>query len=261
MTKPNLTAVAIILDSSGSMGPVQRDTIGGLNTFIEQQKLVEGEVNLTINLFDYDVRGLFNNIPIKTVPVLTEKHYQPNGGTALYDAIGKTINALGEYFGSLEEDQRPSKVIVAIMTDGEENASKKYNATVIKDMITHQTDVYAWQFVFLAANQDSCIAAQSVGIASTHSMNYASSGRGTKAAFMSLSSNVSATRSAGASMAFTAENRLAYDSAAGTNVNTPTAQAPNVQTSAVTPVTTTTPVEPWQKQVRRSDGTFGPRTI
>lgn len=250
MTNLNLTYVAVILDESGSMAAVKSDTIGGLNTFIDQQKQVQGDVSFTLNTFSNLVKPIFSNTPIKDIPVLTDKHYSPNGGTALFDAIGLTIDEIGKYLSSLNEDQRPNKVIIAILTDGEENASKKFNSEMIKAEIRHQTDIYSWEFVFLAANQDAIAAASSVGIAGSHSMNYASSGRGTQAAFRSLSSNVSATRSAGASMAFTPEHRVAYDSAAGVNVN-------STQSQAVTHVPSAGQVLPWQTQKRHADGKFG----
>jgi len=124
--KNNLTEIVFILDRSGSMCSLVNDTIGGFNSFIEDQKQEDGEALLTTILFDDQYEILHNGVNIKTVKPMTTKEYSARGMTALLDAIGKTINTVGDRFNKLDEDNKPSKVIFVITTDGQENQSKEF---------------------------------------------------------------------------------------------------------------------------------------
>lgn len=150
--KDNLTNIVFILDRSGSMSNLTKETIGGYNSFIEKQKEENGEATLTTVLFDTDYQVLHDNVDIKKVKQITGKEYWARGCTALNDAIGKTINTVGDRLRSTNEEDRPSKVIFVITTDGEENASKEFSYEKIKEMIQHQENKYNWQFLFLASN-------------------------------------------------------------------------------------------------------------
>jgi uncharacterized protein YegL len=180
--KKDLTEIGIIVDKSGSMGHVANDAIGGFNTFLKEQKKCPGDANITIVLFDHEVSVLTDRKPVADAPELTEENYRPGGTTALYDAIGQTINRIGDQLNNLPEDERPEKVIIAILTDGEENASSSFHREQINEMISHQTDVYKWVFVFLAANQDAFAAGASIGISKGNIANYAGTGEGTREA-------------------------------------------------------------------------------
>ena len=196
--KENLTEMVFILDRSGSMSNLTKDTIGGFNTMIENQKKEDGDAVLTTVLFDDMYELLHDGVNIQDVKELTNKEYYARGMTALLDAIGKTINTVGERLNKTKEEDRPSKIIFVITTDGQENSSKEFTQKQIKEMIEHQTNTYNWQFMFLGANIDAVSTAQSFGISGQFASNYTANSRGTDALYTSVSKSVSSFRSMGA---------------------------------------------------------------
>jgi len=162
--KKNLTELVFILDRSGSMSDLEKDTIGGYNSFVAKQQEAEGEANLTTVLFDDKYEILHDRADIKNVQPLTGKEYFARGSTALLDAIGKTIIDIGKRIESMTEANRPAKVLFVITTDGHENASREFSAAKIKEMIEHQTSKYSWEFLFLGANIDAVGTARDLGI-------------------------------------------------------------------------------------------------
>ena len=195
--RDNLTEIVFILDRSGSMSGLTDDTIGGFNSFIEQQKKVVGEAKLTTVLFDDRYELLHNGVDINEVKPLTRDDYSARGMTALYDAIGKTINDVGDRLSKTPEDDRPSKVIVVITTDGAENSSVEFSQSKIKEMITHQTEKYNWEFIFLGANIDSVAVGDSIGIAANRSANYSASDKGVASVYCAMCDTISTYRNTG----------------------------------------------------------------
>ncbi len=161
--------ISVIIDESGSMGPCRADTIGGFNVFIKEQKAVKGKATLTLTKFNDSVSIPYADKDIKDVEDLTELAYCPNGCTALFDAIGKTINAIE---AKLTPKTKKNKILVVIMTDGAENASREYNSEAIKKLIEGKTAEGNWSFVFLGANQDAILSAKSLGVLHSNSANY-----------------------------------------------------------------------------------------
>lgn len=160
----DLTEIAYILDRSGSMQHMQEAAISGFNQFVQEQLDEPGDANLTLALFDDEYLTPCERLPIQKVRPLDASTYVPRGCTALLDAIGKTIDDLGKRLGAESEDRRPGKIIVAIYTDGYENASQKFDIKAINKRITHQRKKYGWEFMFLAANQDAIATAGQMGI-------------------------------------------------------------------------------------------------
>ena len=157
----DLTDITMIVDRSGSMGAIRTDAEGGINSFIEQQKLEPGEALLTLVQFNTQYEFIHSGTPIKLVPPYK---LEPDGSTALLDAVGRAVNETGARLAVMEESQRPGLVVVVIVTDGQENASREFNRAQIRQMIEHQQSVYRWQFTFLAANQDAFSEGASLGI-------------------------------------------------------------------------------------------------
>ena len=219
--KSGLDFIGMIVDRSGSMGGLINDTITGYNTFIEDQKNQPREAVTLLALFDnniqiFEIENIKNcklmrkgdnrssytynpsNINLNggvvtatAVPTSTPDEttipYTISGSTALLDAIGKTINHIGNYLKNLDESERPEKVIIGIITDGEENASTEFSHTKIKEMISHQQDIYNWKFIFMGANIDSFSVAGGLGISKNMTMNYAPTGKGVHMAYCSSS--------------------------------------------------------------------------
>lgn len=188
--KKNYSDITLILDRSDSMRSISQETIIGFNEFVNKQKELPVEATFSLVQFDHEYELVHNGIPIESVPALDDKTFVPRGMTALLDAIGKTVDNIGNRLASLNEDQRPEKVVVVIITDGRENSSSQYSLSEINEKISHQRDFYNWEFLFLGANQDAIETAASVGIRRTSSLTFASTPQGTKSAFQSIGRTV-----------------------------------------------------------------------
>lgn len=195
--KKDFADITVVLDRSGSMSSVRADTIGGFNSFIEEQRKVPGECNASLVQFDDQYEVVYTAKPVKDAPALTTETFVPRGMTALLDAIGRTINETGKRLSVIPEADRPGKVIFVILTDGGENSSKEYTREKVFEMITHQKSAYQWDFVFLGANQDAISTGAGLGIARGSTMTYASNAVGTKHAFRSASNYAASSRTVG----------------------------------------------------------------
>lgn len=184
--KKELTELVFILDRSGSMQSMASEAIRGFNAFLEEQKKLPGEVLLTLVLFDHEYQLIHNGKNIHAVENLDDNTYFPRGMTALLDSIGRTVDDVGKRLVGTPEEERPSKILIIILTDGMENASKDYTRSKINKMITHQKKKYSWEFLFLAANQDAISEGCSIGISGNCCSNYASTGVGLSGCFGSI---------------------------------------------------------------------------
>ncbi|KKM01915.1 hypothetical protein LCGC14_1789700 [marine sediment metagenome] len=195
--KENLTELVFILDRSGSMQSMQEEAIGGFNAFLEDQKKVPGEAKLTLVLFDHEYNLVHNGKDINDIESLCSDTYAPRGTTALLDAIGRTVDDVGKRLAETPEEERPSKILVAVLTDGLENASRDYKKAKINEMITHQRDKYCWEFIFLGANQDAIAEGSSLGVSKIYSMTYSATPNGMKNGMRSMSYAASSYRRTG----------------------------------------------------------------
>ncbi len=193
----NLTEIAYVLDRSGSMGPMTESAIAGFNEFLQEQLDTPGDANLSLLLFDNEFLSLYSSTPLEDVRDLTTEDYVPRGSTALLDAIGLTIESLGQKLATLPEEERPGTVIVAIFTDGYENASTRFTFEKIQKMITHQRTNYQWEFLFLGANEDAIATATRMGIDRSMSAEVQYSRAGVYSSSKSFSRKVRAMREQG----------------------------------------------------------------
>jgi hypothetical protein len=152
--KKDLCEIVIVLDESGSMDSCKTDTIKGVNLFLDNQKRIKGEANVTLVKFSDYYKIINDKTPLDQIVYLDESNYQPSNNTALLDAVGKTINSIGRRLADTPETGRPEKVIFTVITDGYENASHEFTRKQIFEMVSHQKDKYSWEFIFLGANID-----------------------------------------------------------------------------------------------------------
>lgn len=192
--RENFSEIICIVDRSGSMHSIKDDAIGGFNQFLEDQQAVPGEANLTLVLFSHEYILVHDAVPLPQVEPLTDKTYQPSGSTALLDAVGRTIDDVGKRLAKTAEPERPSQVIVAILTDGQENASSDYSKTRLAEMIQHQEEKYAWQFFFLGANIDSFSTAGGLNIKKAQTANFVATAEGVRNAYKQQSEWVTRAR-------------------------------------------------------------------
>ena len=194
--KKNFTKIVFILDASGSMHHLRDDTIGGFNAMIEEQKGLPGTVSVTTVLFDTEVSILHDNVPLEAMEPLTRNDYCPGGGTALLDAVGGTIDVVGEELATLPEEERPDKVLFVITTDGQENASRAFSKEMVKQRIEHQQSKYNWRFIFLGANIDAVSTGASLGFGNGYSKTYTATQVGTESVYKAMSKTITTARSA-----------------------------------------------------------------
>lgn len=187
MTDNTYTHIELIVDASGSMAGLTGDTVKGINALLDEQRNADGKVTVSYTTFSTHPLTQFSMRPINEVPAIK---YQAGGGTALLDAVGKGIDSLGRVLRLLRDEQRPSNVVVVIITDGEENSSRLFRKSRIKDMIEEQTHRYSWNFLFLGANIDSFDEASQIGIASTTTMDWAPTHAGVAASYAGTSTAI-----------------------------------------------------------------------
>lgn len=164
--------LVFILDRSGSMGGLEKETIDGFNNLIETQKEKPGEVLVSTVLFDNRFEVLHNRIPIEKVSKMTEETYYVRGTTALLDAIGRSILKIRKVHNELGPEKAPKKTLFFILTDGYENASKEFDSTRIKDYIELQKEKYGWEFIFMGANIDAVETGRKFGLDESKTVNY-----------------------------------------------------------------------------------------
>lgn len=179
------THIGVILDKSGSMGSVRKETIDGFNAWLKSMQETPGEASLTLTLFDTTFSTPVKAAPIAKVNPLDDAKYRPSGSTALLDAVGSTLAEIGD---GVAED----RYIFCIVTDGQENASTRYTKEDIEAQIKIREKLGNWTFTYLSAGVDAFSDAASIGINMMNTQAYTSDAIGTQAAFMS---NAGATRS------------------------------------------------------------------
>lgn len=195
--RPDYTHITVILDRTGSMQSIRDDTIGGFNAFLDAQKAEPGTATLTLVQFDtqdpYEVIHHFK--PVEEVAALTRETYVPRASTPLLDALGRGINDLEQALSTLEEAERPAKVVFVVVTDGQENSSKEFRKDQIEKMIKEKTNKDDWQFVFLSADLAAIGDAMAVGMDADAVLYFKKSGRGSADAWAALSNRTSDYRS------------------------------------------------------------------
>jgi uncharacterized protein YegL len=193
--KPNLAEIVCIVDRSGSMNAIREDAIGGFNSFLDEQKEQPGEAQLTLVLFNHHYELIHEARDIQDVAYLDKGSYTPQGMTALLDAVGRTIDDVGQRLADTPEAERPSTVIVSILTDGRENSSSDYTKTRVREMVERQQEKYSWEFIYLGANVDAFAEAGALGIPEAKTANFAHTGAGVREAHHRISGFVSQARS------------------------------------------------------------------
>lgn len=194
--KKGLTEVVFILDRSGSMAGLEKDTIGGFNAMLEKQRRGEGQALISTVLFSNESAVIHDRVDAREVPPLTEREYFVCGCTALLDAVGGAIRHIGNVHKYAREEDRPERTLFVITTDGMENASRHYDLRRVRAMIERQKARYGWEFLFLGANIDAVDTAARLGIDADRAANFHCDARGTQLNYEAVSDAVSAMRCA-----------------------------------------------------------------
>ena len=189
-----MTELVFILDRSGSMSGLERDTIGGFNSMIEKQKKEEGEALVSTVLFDHESAVIHDRLPLDRVPPMTDKEYFTRGSTALLDALGGAIHHIGNVHKYARREDVPEKTLFIITTDGYENSSSRYDYEKVRKMIERQKEKHGWEFLFLGANIDAAAEAKRFGISADRAVNYKCDEAGTALNYEVISDAVCSVR-------------------------------------------------------------------
>ena len=195
--KQGRTELVFVIDRSGSMHGLERDTIGGLNATLDENRALPGEAIVSLVLFNNTSQVMLDRVPLEEVAPLTERDYRVGGCTALLDAVGDAVRYHAKVQQILPEEHRAEHVVFVVITDGLENASTHRTYREVKELVGRQTEL-GWQFLFLGANIDAAAEAESIGIAQDHASQYVSDSQGSAAAYASVARAQRETRMAGA---------------------------------------------------------------
>ena len=194
--KNNITEIVFILDRSGSMAGYEEDTIGGFNATIEKQKKLDGTCYVSTVMFANQSKVIHDRVRLGEIEKMTEIDYQVGGGTALLDAIGRSIHHIGNVHKYARPEDVPEHTIFIITTDGMENASRQYDSSTVKRMISRQQEKYGWEFIFLASNIDAVETADRIGIRRERAANYRQDREGMRTSYAAMSDAISSVRCA-----------------------------------------------------------------
>ncbi len=191
--KKGLTEMVFILDRSGSMSDMVGDTVGGFNSMIEKQKGEEGEALVSAVLFNDRSSVLYDRVPLERIGKMTTRDYTASGCTALIDAIGDAVHHIESVHRYIRKEDVPGNTVFIIMTDGYENASRRWTSDEVKKLIGAKKEL-GWEFLFLGANIDAVETAAHFGIGADRAANFHNDTVGMAANFADLSEAVSDVR-------------------------------------------------------------------
>lgn len=223
------TMICLILDRSGSMAGRETDVIGGVNSFIEEQKKLPDPASVAFVRFDTQAIERFRPMmALSEVKPLITDEFQPRGGTPLLDAVGQTVTALDEDW----KREQPERCICVIVTDGQENSSREYTKSKIKELIQSRQDSGKWAFIYLGANVDAFAEACSMGISLSNIGGYQNTSLGNKALYSTVSDSVFTMRQTGTTVAHNLGGNIGED---GTLIAPTGVTPPPTQASGTTP--------------------------
>ena len=176
--KKDYTHICIVLDASGSMSSIESDIKGSFNTFLDKQRKEPGKTVFDLFQFSSEVERLVKSADLALFKDDLMAKYTCSGCTALNDAVCIAIDTMGKEFAEMPETERPENVLCVIITDGQENASKEFSTADVKKRIEHQQNVYQWEFLFLAANQDAFESGSALGIRENFCKGFCQDSRG-----------------------------------------------------------------------------------
>lgn len=211
---PKRTHICMLLDRSGSMWGIVDDTIGGINTFLAEQRKVAGECTFTLVQFDStDPHEIsIRNQAIADVKDLDKTTFVPRGGTPLYDAIGKVIALCDADIAA--GTIKPELVVFVVVTDGQENQSREYSKEQAQAAIK-SCETKGWQIVYLGVGIDAMAQGGGLGVKAQSTLNVGKSHAGVLCCFAATSQNLAGYRSTGdeKSLHYDAHTRSVQDSA------------------------------------------------
>lgn len=168
---PSQFCIEFVLDETGSMGVVHGPTVGGFNDYVDEQRAQPGACKMSLTKFESgNLYTPYEDLDVSLVPMMTDRMFVPGGGTNLYDAIGDRIEALAERLATWTEQPR---VLFVVMTDGDDNQSRYFNADRIFRLVTEHREK-GWAFAYLGADQDALRIGRDLGFRDGEIKSFAS---------------------------------------------------------------------------------------
>ncbi len=193
--KKDATAIILLVDASGSMAQMKPTTLASINTFLAEQKALPGDAYLSLYFFSDQIRQVHDFIELPEVSVVTEQQYKIDGGTRLYDAVVTSIVATEARVHAMSDAKKPSKVIFAIFTDGQDTGGERPVGEAKKAV--ERAKERGWQVLFLGEGLEVAATGEAMAIDAMHRMSYSSGSVGTRTAYKGMSEAVSCYRSGG----------------------------------------------------------------
>ncbi|RMH75968.1 MAG: VWA domain-containing protein [Actinomyces sp.] len=192
-----VTHIHLLLDRSGSMEAIAHEVIDGFAGFLAAQRAEGDDAVMTLVQFDtvdpFEI--VADAVPIAEMVPLDRRTFVPRGGTPLYDALGRLLGKATSRQKARAAAGLPAEhVVIAIYTDGLENASCEYTRQQVFDAITRHESEDGWTIVYLGAHPDAMAESESLGIDAGHALRYSANAEGTAVAFASLSTSLIAER-------------------------------------------------------------------
>jgi len=190
--KVEKTHILAIIDKSSSMSRVRMDAINGFNTFLRSQKKLKDKATMNVVLFsDWNkIQYLYEDqiLEVSKIDELTEETYAPYGSTALHDAMVQSMSKLKLKVNDMKPSKRPDKILVVIITDGEENDSREYPKTKIDEVkkLVLKRKEENWQFIFMCSTEDTALTAEDLGFSKGNTYKYSNDSQGNAAMFSAV---------------------------------------------------------------------------
>ena len=189
--------VAIVLDKSGSMDPLREPVVEAYNEFCKELKSEGDHVSVSLTSFDTEINHIYVAEPLRKVRPLHYSEFEPDGMTALYDAIAQA--ALETDRRLSEEGRADERVLLAVITDGQENSSSDYDASTLAKLVKRFEDRGNWTFVYLGAAhaslEDARMTAAAFGLKRGNAMRWSPDEQSARASMGALASGVKSRRS------------------------------------------------------------------
>ena len=202
--------VVLVVDRSGSMHGKEADTVGGINTALDELRKTKSETDtvlISIKLFDHEEQLLIRSVDLDNVSSFKREDFVPRGSTSLRDAMGHTLTHFMEK--KLRDPMAYDSCVIYVATDGLENTSMHFSVSRLKDLIKNAEKSYNIQFLYLGANQDAILEAGRLGIEANRAMNYSETHGNVEAAYRGLASATTRARTAGTQPSFLPSERHA----------------------------------------------------
>ena len=190
----DLTELVFVLDRSGSMHGLEEDTVGGFNAMLEKQRRAPGRALVSTILFNGQSEVLHDRLPLDRVPLMDPRTFTVGGCTALVDALAGAIRHIGRIHHYARPVDVPAHTVFVVITDGCENASRRYTADQLRALVEKEQEQYGWEFLFLGANIDAVQTARRYGIRPERAANYRHDARGTALNFEAVGAAIESVR-------------------------------------------------------------------